>query len=65
MEKRKRRNRKNCKYYRQRGLKTAYCDFLGKGLLCYKVCNMWECKHWNVTGSDGLSECLDCGVRDY
>ena len=36
-----RRNRKYCKYYKQRGRKTAYCEFLGNGLQCYKVCNMY------------------------
>ncbi len=23
------------------------------------------CAHKNVTGSDGLCECLDCGIRNY
>lgn len=37
--KKKRRDRKNCKYYRPRGRVTAYCDYLGEGAQCYKVCN--------------------------
>ena len=35
------RDRKYCKYNRPRGRKTSYCDFLGDGLQCYKVCNMY------------------------
>jgi len=27
--------------------------------------NPKKCKHKNITMSDGLSECLDCGVRNY
>jgi hypothetical protein len=42
METKKRRNRKDCKFYRQRSKLTAYCDYLGNGLLCYKVCNFFE-----------------------
>ena len=39
--KKKRRDRKNCKFYRPRGKVTAYCDYLGDNLLCHKVCNMF------------------------
>lgn len=39
--KKKRRDRKNCKFYRPRGRVTAYCDYLGDGLQCYKVCNFF------------------------
>ena len=24
-----------------------------------------KCKHKNIISSDGLDECLDCGVRNY
>jgi len=24
-----------------------------------------ECKHENITMSDGLAECLDCGTRNF
>lgn len=38
------RNRKDCKFYRVRGKGTAYCDYLGDGLQCYKVCNFFVSK---------------------
>ena len=37
----KRRDRKNCKFYRPIGKVTAYRDYLGEGLQCYKVCNFF------------------------
>lgn len=31
-----------------------------------KISTNWaKCKHKNITRSDGLDECLDCGVKNY
>lgn len=60
------RNRKYCKYYKQRGAKTAYCMFLGRGLQCYKVCNMYvETRDNPALNLQNVSDyvCPKCGSK--
>ena len=39
--KKKRRDRKDCKYHVPRGKVTAYCEYLGGGLQCHGVCKFY------------------------
>lgn len=36
-----------------------------KGKLSFWDWNIKDCKHQNITRSDGLDECLDCGIRNF